>query len=127
MKILVAEDNAVTATLMTGVLTRAGYSVVLAPNGSEALGLLRCSPDIQGVINDIMMPESSGLDLLQALRAHQPWRKLPTIVITVRDDAETVEEATPAVGSPHLTPAQCSRLLDELKLVQKALSTFTER
>ena len=48
MKILVAEDNAVTATLMTGVLTRHGYAVVLARNGSEALSLLRSDPDIQG-------------------------------------------------------------------------------
>ncbi len=70
MKILVAEDNAVTATLMMGVLSRAGHSVVLAPNGSEALELLRSNPDIQGVITDIMMPESSGLDLLQALQEH---------------------------------------------------------
>ena len=61
MKILVAEDNAVTATLMTGILTRHGYTVVLARNGTEALRLLGSDPGIQGVITDIMMPESGGL------------------------------------------------------------------
>jgi CheY-like chemotaxis protein len=93
MKILVAEDNAVSGTLITGALTRHGYTIVLARNGSEALGFLNSDPDIQGVITDIMMPESSGLDLLRPLRAHETWRSLPAIVITVRDDHETVAEA----------------------------------
>jgi len=47
MKILVADDNAVTATLMTGILTRHGYTVVLARNGSEALGM-QCVPRVKG-------------------------------------------------------------------------------
>ncbi len=75
MKILVAEDNAVTATLMTGILTRAGHSVVLARNGSEALELLRSNSDIQGVITDIMMPEASGLDLLQDHQGRRNQRR----------------------------------------------------
>lgn len=37
MKILVAEDNAVAATLMAGILTRHGYTVVPARNSFEAL------------------------------------------------------------------------------------------
>ena len=93
MKILVAEDNSVTATLMKGVLTRHGDTVVMARNGNEALDLLESDPGIQGVITDIMMPESSGLDLLRAMQRHDSWRMLPTIVTTVRDDCETVTEA----------------------------------
>jgi CheY-like chemotaxis protein len=93
MKILVAEDNAVTAMLMTGVLTRHGFTVILARNGSDALRLLGSDPGIQGVITDVMMPESGGLDLLRALQAHETWKKLPTIVTTVRDDRETVAQA----------------------------------
>ena len=85
MKILVVEDNTVTATLMTGILTRHGYTVVLARTASVALTQLGAEPDIQGVITDIMMPGSSGLDLLQALRTHQTWRNLPTIVTTGRN------------------------------------------
>jgi CheY-like chemotaxis protein len=113
MKILVAEDNAVTATLMTGVLTRHGYTVVLARNGTEALSLLRSHPDIQGVITDIMMPESSGLDLLRALRGHAAWKNLPTIVTTVRDDRETVAEAV-SLGCKEylLKPVRPARLIE---------------
>jgi CheY-like chemotaxis protein len=93
MKILVAEDNAVTATLVKGILTRHGYTVVQAKNGLEAMHILASEPGIQGVITDIMMPESSGLDLLRAMRENDSWREIPTIVTTVRDDPETVAEA----------------------------------
>jgi CheY-like chemotaxis protein len=118
MKILVAEDNAVTATLMTGVLTRHGYAVVLARNGTEALSLLRSHPDIKGVITDIMMPESSGLDLLRALRGHAAWKNLPTIVTTVRDDRETVAEAV-ALGCKEylLKPVRPARLIERVTKV----------
>ena len=118
MKVLVAEGNAVTATLMVGILTRQGYTVVLARNGVEALSLLRSDPDIQGVITDIMMPESSGLDLLRALQAHPAWRNLPTIVTTVRDDGETVAQAV-ALGCKEyiLKPVRPARLIERVTKV----------
>jgi CheY-like chemotaxis protein len=118
MKILVAEDNSVTATLMVGILTRQGYTVVLARNGLEALSLLSSDPDIQGVITDIMMPESSGLDLLRALQAHPTWRNLPTIVSSVRDDGETVAQAV-ALGCKEyiLKPVRPARLIERVTKV----------
>lgn len=118
MKILVAEDNAVTATLMTGVLTRHGYTVVLARNGAEAMSRLRSDPSIQGIITDIMMPGSSGLDLLQALRQDETWRNLPTIVTTVRDDPDTVTQAA-AFGCREyiLKPVRPARLLERVAKV----------
>lgn len=93
MKILVAEDNPTTAVLMRGILTRHGYSVVLAGNALEAISVLTSEPDIQGVITDVMMPDASGLDLLRAMNENESWRKLPTIVTSVRDDRETVAAA----------------------------------
>jgi len=118
MKILVAEDNAVTATLMTGILTRHGYTVVLARNGTEAVKLLRSDPEIEGVITDIMMPESSGLDLLRVLRGHEAWKNLPTIVTTVRDDRETVAEAV-SLGCQEyiLKPVRPARLIERVTKV----------
>jgi CheY-like chemotaxis protein len=118
MKILLAEDSTVTAMLMTGILTRHGYTVVLARNGSEALSLLASDPDIQGVITDIMMPESSGLDLLRAMKAHPSWKNLPTIVTTARDDRATVAEAV-ALGCHEyvLKPVRPASLIERVTKV----------
>lgn len=115
MKILLAEDNVVTATLMSGILTRHGYTVVLARNGTEALSLLDTEPGIQGVITDVMMPESSGLDLLRALREDKSRCTLPTIVTTVRDDKETVAEAVRLGCKGYiLKPIRPSRLIETI-------------
>ncbi len=118
MKILLAEDNVVTATLMRGILTRHGYTVVLARNGTEALSLLDTEPGIQGVITDVMMPESSGLDLLRALREHKSRCNLPAIVTTVRDDKETVAEAVRLGCKGYiLKPIRPSRLIETVMSV----------
>ena len=115
MKILVAEDNAITATLMKGILTRHGYTVVLARNGLEAMSVLASDPGIQGVITDVMMPESSGLDLLRAIRGNESWRHLPTIVTTVRDDHETVAEAVQLGCNGYvLKPVRPAHLIDKM-------------
>ncbi|MGD0222283.1 MAG: response regulator [Terriglobia bacterium] len=118
MTILVAEDNAVTATLMAGILTRHGYTVILARNGFEALSLLGTHPDIQGVITDLMMPESSGLDLLCAMRENPAWRHLPVIMTTVRDDPQTVAHAV-ALGSDGyiLKPVRPALLIERVMKV----------
>jgi CheY-like chemotaxis protein len=114
------EDNAVTATLMEGILPRHRNRVVLAWNGPEAVSLLGSHPDIQGVIIDIMMPEFSGLDLLSALRQNPAWRTLPTIVTTVRDDPETVAQAV-ALGCKEyiLKPVRPARLIERVAKVFK--------
>ena len=118
MKILLAEDNVITATLMRGILTRHGYTVVLARNGTEALSLLATEPGIKGVITDVMMPESSGLDVLRALREDKSRCDLPTIVTTVRDDKETVAEAVRLGCRGYiLKPIRPSRLIETIMSV----------
>ena len=118
MKILVAEDNVVTSTLMRGVLTRHGYTPVMVRTGVEALEALRSDPGIQGVITDIMMPESGGLDLLAAMREHPVWCNLPTIVTTVRDDRQTVAMAVSLGCRDYiLKPIRPTHLIDRVEKI----------
>ena len=92
-----------------------GYTAVLARNGFNALCLLGTHPDVQGVITDIMMPESSGLNLLRAMREHESWRYLPAIVTTVRDDGETVAEAVRLGCKGYiLKPVRPARLIERM-------------
>ena len=64
--ILVADDDAVVRDLWTLVLTRAGYRVLTARNGREALDLMRdVIPDL--IILDLHMPEMDGPTFLKVL------------------------------------------------------------
>lgn len=68
--ILVVDDDQSIIRLLQRLLEGAGYSVLTAQDGEEAVKLLY--PGISLVIADINMPNMGGLDLLKVLRAQDP-------------------------------------------------------
>jgi CheY-like chemotaxis protein len=70
-RILVADDDASIRASLDVLLTKAGYQVILARNGSEAVRLWRkLGGDL--VILDLFMPEKDGIETIIELRAHSP-------------------------------------------------------
>lgn len=70
--LLVVEDNQSVADLMQKVLCSAGYTVICASNGREALELFESRPgEIDLIVTDVIMPEMGGVQLVSALRAAQ--------------------------------------------------------
>ncbi len=67
--ILVVEDQAVLRELLCSILEHAGYSVLQAANGEEALAKSANSAMIDAVLTDVLMPVMSGPDLVNSLRA----------------------------------------------------------
>jgi two-component system chemotaxis response regulator CheY len=71
MQILVVDDSKAMRSIVMRAVRQAGYDSVAfveAPNGAEALKLIRATPpDL--VVSDWNMPEMSGIELLKALRA----------------------------------------------------------
>lgn len=79
--ILIVDDNATYRQLLTIHLTKAGYEVLIAKDGQEALDWLHSAmkqPDL--VLLDLLMPQKSGLDVLESLKASR--RKLPVILMS---------------------------------------------
>lgn len=68
--ILVVDDDEAVVRLLQRILTDAGFSVLTAQDGEEAVKLLY--PGISLVIADINMPNMGGLELLKVLRAQNP-------------------------------------------------------
>jgi DNA-binding response OmpR family regulator len=90
--VLVADDDADIRQLVTFRLERAGYDVVGAADGEEALQLaLERRPDL--AVLDVMMPKLTGYDVTQRLRAEAETRNIPVILLTAR-----VQEADVARG-----------------------------
>lgn len=78
-KILLVEDDASQQLLYQDELTEAGYEVILAPNGREALEQLeRAKPDL--VILDIVMPVMDGIETLGKIIRND--RHIPIILNT---------------------------------------------
>jgi PAS domain S-box-containing protein len=74
--ILVAEDDERVRETVVASLKSAGYSVLAARNGREALDLLTTSPEVQLLLTDLLMPEMNGNDLATKARAIIPEIKI---------------------------------------------------
>lgn len=80
-RILVVDDDAANRTLLAEALEPAGFTVVSAAGGREGIELAKSQkPDL--VLLDLMMPEVSGFDVVEALRASEATREMPIMVLT---------------------------------------------
>lgn len=122
MRILLCEDEALTALHLQITLSKLGYELLgWAPTGEQAVELaLQFRPDV--ILMDVNLP---GIDGIQAVR--QIMREAPTTVImlTARSDAETVREALSNGASGYLVkPFGDTQLLPTISI---ARSRFLEQ
>ena len=91
MKILIAEDEPIMLKTMELKLKRDGHQVLTANNGRDALDLIRTN-DVDLVITDIMMPYTSGLEILGFVK-NITGKKIPVIVLSAMGQENVVVEA----------------------------------
>ncbi len=81
--VLVVEDDAEVRGALCDVLHAAGYDVVMAANGREALRVLSNLEAPPGLILlDLTMPKMDGMGLLEKLQEDEALRALPVLVVT---------------------------------------------
>ena len=79
--ILLVEDEYSIASMLQDLFEEAGYRVVTARSGREALQLLaEARPAL--VLSDVMMPDLDGRALCQAMRAEASYRSIPIVLMT---------------------------------------------
>ena len=87
--VLVADDDEDILQLLSFRLERAGYEIVLARNGDEALRLaLDLVPAV--AILDVMMPGLDGFEVTRELRRNAATSKTPVILLTARAQASDI-------------------------------------
>ena len=83
--ILVVEDEADLAELVSFNLEQAGYSVRTAGDGQTALSLItEDPPDL--VVLDIMLPDLSGIEVCRRIRQNPDTKRLPVVMLTARGE-----------------------------------------
>ena len=83
MKILVVDDESRMRKLVKDFLTRAGYQVLEAGDGMEAMDLFYEDKDIALIILDVMMPKMDGWQVCREVREHS---NVPIIMLTARSE-----------------------------------------
>jgi PAS domain S-box-containing protein len=83
-RILVVDDEPANLEWLESVLKPAGFSVTSAGGGREGIDLARRNqPDL--ILLDLLMPEVSGFDVVEALNADESTRSIPIMIITAKD------------------------------------------
>ena len=81
--VLVADDEEDIRSLVSVRLKRAGYDVITAADGEEALLLVAARlPDL--VVLDMMMPKATGLEVTRSMREHEATKVIPVILLTAK-------------------------------------------
>lgn len=87
LTILIVDDDLGIRTSIGDYLEMAGYSVISAANGQEALPLVdEYQPQL--IITDVIMPQMDGYELVQRVRQRPVFRLLPVIFLTARNQME---------------------------------------
>ena len=93
LKILVVDDDPTIRKLLSELLTREGFEVIVAKDGIDAMVLLnRELPDL--LVLDVMMPDFNGYDVCYHLKTRPATKNLSIIILTSRD-----QELDPRLGA----------------------------
>lgn len=114
-KVLAIDDEAPVRQLYGRILTAAGYEVVLAEDGLQALEMAAREP-FDVVLMDLVMPQLDGLEAISVLKSSLP--QTPIIVVTGHVNVLALGRACEG-GADHilLKPFHAAQLLDAIRQV----------
>jgi two-component system OmpR family response regulator len=114
--VLLVEDDAGLRDAMTRALTRAGYEVLPAATGAEALELDPSGPPAAAIL-DVFLPDAGGLGVARELRRRPELEQVPLLFTTALDLPVVREALSP---SPVLfKPFTARQLLDAVQQVAR--------
>jgi CheY-like chemotaxis protein len=90
--VLLAEDDRALRRYLEVILRRAGYDVVAAADGLEAMKAA-LSGTFDAVVTDALMPHLSGQELCRFLRSHPKLGRLPVVLLSGADKADALRDA----------------------------------
>jgi two-component system chemotaxis sensor kinase CheA len=114
-RILIVEDSAFFRNMLVPALGAAGFEVVAAGSGTQALKLREAGEMFDAVVSDIEMPELDGLGLAQAMRDGGPWHSIPMIALTSRVGPEAAQRGREAGFDGYVPKFDRNALLESLR------------
>ncbi|HMV76378.1 MAG TPA: response regulator [Leptospiraceae bacterium] len=116
-KILIIEDQAPMAKILSDILKKENFETFTAINGQAGIDkAVEIRPDM--VITDIMMPVKTGWEVLKELRAMPAFEKTPIFIITAKGGASDSKTAADGGASGFIQkPFSPSQIVEEIKKI----------
>jgi CheY-like chemotaxis protein len=102
MKVLIAEDDRVSRTLLQATLSRLGHEVVTTENGAQAWEILQAGGGPRLAILDWMMPKLDGVEVCRKIREHDDLPYVYVILLTAKGQKKDVVAGLEAGADDYL-------------------------
>jgi two-component system chemotaxis response regulator CheY len=110
--ILVVDDSVSIRHVVNIALTGAGYNVIEASDGEDALKKLDSS-SVNLVISDVNMPNMGGIELLKAIKSRPDTKFTPVIMLTTESEASIKDQGREAGAKAWMVkPFQPAQMVD---------------
>lgn len=114
--IMTVDDSASVRQMVSLTLKDAGYSVIEACDGKDALAKL--SGPVDMIVTDLNMPNMDGIELIRQIRANPSYKFIPVIMLTTESQATRKQEGKAAGATGWIVkPFQPEQLLAVVKKV----------
>ena len=118
-RIVAIDDNADIRELIAFILRRENYEVTTASNGMAGLEMIKgAKPDL--IILDVVMPEFSGYDVLEAVRSDKSSkiRDIPVLMITSKSSTDDIDQALELGATAYIVkPFRPAKLVTKVKSI----------
>jgi DNA-binding response OmpR family regulator len=116
-KILIAEDERDIRDLVAFTLRFAGYEVVVATNGEEAVHMApNENPDL--ILMDVRMPRMTGYEACKVMKANPDLKDIPIVFLTARGQESEIQQGLDAGAEEYLLkPFAPDQLTNRVKAI----------
>jgi CheY-like chemotaxis protein len=120
MKILYVEDNDDNVYMLKNRLSRAGFTVVIATNGTQGIAMATSEqPDL--ILMDLTLPDIDGEEATRRLKADPATKHIPVLALTANAMSADRERAIAAGCDDFDTkPVEMPRLLEKIEALKEA-------
>jgi chemosensory pili system protein ChpA (sensor histidine kinase/response regulator) len=123
LSVMIVDDSPSVRQINSKIVGKAGWQVLVAKDGLEALETLQASSELPDVIlTDVEMPRMDGYELLATLKRQESLREIPVVMITSRSGEKHRRKAFDLGVSEYLTkPYDDSALLEKIRNLTRTI------
>ncbi|MEN6326878.1 MAG: response regulator [Syntrophomonas sp.] len=119
MKILIIDDSEMIRNFHCYILKTAGFEVITAIDGADALEKIYGSDqDIHLIVTDINMPNMDGYTFIERLREDEQYEDLPIIIVSTEDELKDMERGYQAGANIYIVkPTEPDVLVENIRML----------